>query len=99
MAASSLGDLHAAVPAEPFVVAAPAAVVVSCACMDMHSLYRLSFELVLVWTCMDLYRLHLGLYALRYLLYLHLDFYGLNVMQIVIYEMIVTFNAIYMNCL
>jgi hypothetical protein len=28
-----------------------------------------------------------------------LDFYGLNVMQIVIYEMIVTFDAIYMNCL
>jgi len=48
---------------------------------------------------MDMYRLHLGLYALRYLLYLHLDFYGLNVMQIVIYEMIVTFDAIYMNCL
>ena len=102
-----MGDLPVAVPAEPFVVAAPAdaAVVVSCACMDMHSLYRLSFELVLVWTCrnyqclMDLYRLHLGLYALRYLLYLHLDFYGLNVMQIVIYEMIVTFDAIYMNCL
>ena len=98
-----MGDLPAAVPAEPFVVAAPAAatVVVSCACMDMHSLYRLSFELVLVWTCMnyqmDLYRLHLGLYALRYLLYLHLDFYGLNVMQIVIYEMIVTFDIIYMN--
>ena len=80
VAASSLGDLHVAVPAP----AAAAAVVVSCGCMDMHSLYRLSFELVLVWTCMnyqwclmDLYRLHLGLYALRYL---HLDFYGLNVM-------------------
>ena len=99
MAASSLGDLHAAVPAP---AAAAAVVVVSCGCMDMHSLYRLSFELVLVWTCMnyqclmDLYRLHLGLYALRYL---HLEFYGLNVMQIVIYEMIVTFDAIYMNCL
>jgi len=55
VAASSLGDLHAAVPAEPFVVAAPAAaaVVVSCVCMDMHSLYRLSFELVLVWTHMN----------------------------------------------
>jgi len=97
-----MGDLHAEVPAKPFVVATPAAtaaVVVSCACMDMHSLYRLSFELVLVWTCMNyqcLYGLHLGLYALRYL---HLDFYGLNVMQIVIYEMIVTFDAIYMNCL
>ena len=51
-----MGDLPAAVPAEPFVVAAPvaaAAVVVSSACMDMHSLYRLSFELVLVWTCMN----------------------------------------------
>ena len=51
-----MGDLPAAVPAEPFVVAAPAAattVVVSCAFMDMHSLYRLSFELVLVWTCMN----------------------------------------------
>ena len=56
VAASSMGDLPAAVPAEPFVVAAPAAaaaVVVSCACMDMHSLYRLSFEFVLVWTCMN----------------------------------------------
>ena len=86
-----MGDLSAAVPAEPFVVATPAAaasVVVSCACMDMYELP------VLV-----LYRLHLGLYALRYLLYLHLDFYGLNVMQIVIYEIIVTFDAIYMNCL
>ena len=49
MATSSLGDLHAAVPAP----AAAATVVVSCGCMDMHSLYRLSFELVLVWTCMN----------------------------------------------
>ena len=50
-----MGDLPVAVPREPFVVAVPAAaaVVVSCACMDMHSLYRLSFELVLVWTCMN----------------------------------------------
>jgi len=68
-------------------------------CID----YRLNLCLYgHVWTssaCMDLYQLYLGLYALRYLLYLHLDFYGLNVMQIVIYEMIVTFDAIYMNCL
>jgi len=48
VAASSLGDLHAEVPAP-----AAAAIVVSCGCMGMHSLYRLSFELVFVWTCMN----------------------------------------------
>ena len=49
VATSSMGGLLAAVPAKPFVVAAPAAavVVVSCACMDMYELP------VLVWTCID----------------------------------------------
>ena len=81
VAASSMGDLPAAVPAEPFVVAAPAAVVVSCACMDIHSLYRQSFELVLVWTCMN-YQCLYGLVSTTF-----------GLVCIAIYEMIVTFDA------
>ena len=52
VATSSMGGLLAAVP-ELSTVVALAATALSCACMDMHSLYRLSFELVVVWTCMN----------------------------------------------
>ena len=79
-----MGDLPVEVPREPFVVAAPAAaaaVVVSCACMDMHSLYRLSFELVLLWTCMN-YQCLYGLVSTTF-----------GLVCIAIYEMIVTFDA------